>query len=100
MFRISEVKFLRHESLLEPAYPRGHWWLIEPHCRHCYSHLGRGDEGNGCQANVAAAPRISFRDLMSEKRRCANCGTTKFGLIRHKWYRHQFCRKKCLDLFL
>jgi len=37
---------------------------------------------------------------MKEKRRCANCGTTKFGLIRHKWYRHQFCRKKCLDQFL
>ena len=40
------------------------------------------------------------RGLMKEKQRCANCGTTRFGLIRHKWYRHQFCRKKCLDQFL
>ena len=37
---------------------------------------------------------------MKEKRRCAHCGTTKFGLIRHRWYRHQFCRKVCRDKFL
>jgi hypothetical protein len=47
-----------------------------------------------------ATARISFCGLMKEKRHCANCGTTKFGLIRHKWYGHQFCRKKCLNVFL
>ena len=50
--------------------------------------------------NVAVTARISFRGLMKEKRRCANCGTTKFGLVRHRWYRHQFCRRKCQEQFL
>ena len=52
------------------------------------------------QRNIAETLRISFRGIMKEKRRCANCGTTRFGLIRHRWYRHQFCRKKCRDQFL
>jgi hypothetical protein len=50
--------------------------------------------------NVAVTARISFRGLMKERRRCAHCGTTEFGLVRRTWYRHQFCRKKCREQFL
>lgn len=31
--------------------------------------------------------------------RCAYCGG-KFGLIRHRWYAQQFCRKKCRVAYL
>jgi hypothetical protein len=31
--------------------------------------------------------------------RCAYCGG-KFGLIRHRWYAQQFCRKKCRVSYL
>jgi hypothetical protein len=31
--------------------------------------------------------------------RCAHCGG-KFGLIRHRWFRNQFCSKRCQEKFL
>ena len=32
-------------------------------------------------------------------KRCAQCGG-KFGLIRHRWYSHQFCSLRCRGRFL
>jgi hypothetical protein len=34
------------------------------------------------------------------KNRCENCGTTKFGLVRQRWFRFQFCSKVCKTDFL
>jgi hypothetical protein len=34
------------------------------------------------------------------KKTCAHCGTTKWGLIRWRWYQRQFCSKKCRERFL
>jgi endogenous inhibitor of DNA gyrase (YacG/DUF329 family) len=34
------------------------------------------------------------------KKTCAHCGTTKWGLIRWRWYRRQFCSKNCRERFL
>ena len=33
------------------------------------------------------------------KQRCAHCGG-RFGLIRDRWYGHQFCRAKCREAYL
>jgi hypothetical protein len=30
---------------------------------------------------------------------CSECGSTRFGLIRHRWGAHHFCRKECLERF-
>ena len=32
-------------------------------------------------------------------RACSECGSTRFGLIRHHWGAHQFCRKECMGRF-
>ena len=34
------------------------------------------------------------------KNRCENCGSTKFGLVRQRWFRFQFCSKACKADFL
>jgi hypothetical protein len=33
------------------------------------------------------------------KKACAQCGTTRWGLIRWRWYQRQFCSKACHDRF-
>lgn len=33
------------------------------------------------------------------KKACAQCGTTRWGLIRWRWYQRQFCSKACRDQF-
>jgi hypothetical protein len=33
------------------------------------------------------------------KQRCAHCGG-RFGLIRHRWYGHHFCRARCREAYL
>jgi hypothetical protein len=30
---------------------------------------------------------------------CSGCGSRRFGLIRHSWGAHQFCRKECMERF-
>jgi len=34
------------------------------------------------------------------KKRCAHCGTTRFGLVRQYYYRLTFCSKRCKELYL
>lgn len=34
-----------------------------------------------------------------KKRYCTQCGTSRFGLIRHRYGLAQFCSKLCLDRF-
>jgi hypothetical protein len=34
------------------------------------------------------------------KNRCENCGSTKFGLVRQRWFRFQFCSTVCKADFL
>jgi hypothetical protein len=33
------------------------------------------------------------------KKRCANCGSTQFGLIRHRLGSLQFCKLKCKQVW-
>ena len=30
---------------------------------------------------------------------CSSCGSRRFGLVRHGWGGHQFCRKECMEGF-
>jgi hypothetical protein len=30
---------------------------------------------------------------------CSECGSRRFGLIRHRWGVHQFCRRECMARF-
>jgi len=32
-------------------------------------------------------------------KKCDTCGTTKFGLIRHRWLGYLFCSKACKNNF-
>jgi hypothetical protein len=32
-------------------------------------------------------------------RACSDCGSTRFGLIRHRWGVHQFCRRACMERY-
>jgi hypothetical protein len=34
------------------------------------------------------------------KNRCESCGSTKFGLVRQRWFRFQFCSRHCKTNFL
>ena len=43
---------------------------------------------NGCATVAAAGARV-----------CSGCGSRRFGLIRHSWGVHQFCRKQCMERF-
>jgi hypothetical protein len=43
---------------------------------------------NSCAAVAAAGVRV-----------CSGCGSRRFGLIRHSWGAHQFCRKECMERF-
>jgi hypothetical protein len=31
---------------------------------------------------------------------CGHCGSSKFGLIRHRYFNLQFCSRKCKDAYL
>jgi endogenous inhibitor of DNA gyrase (YacG/DUF329 family) len=45
-------------------------------------------------AGISVAPESG-----DATRRCVHC-SSKFGLIRHRWYTRQFCRKRCREAFL
>jgi hypothetical protein len=42
-------------------------------------------------------PEVALEVVVSKK--CETCGSTKFGLIRHRWLGYVFCSKACKDNF-
>jgi hypothetical protein len=50
-------------------------------------------------APTYATTECVMQNISSRKRCCEQCGA-RFGLIRHRWYRHQFCSVKCRASFV
>jgi hypothetical protein len=51
-----------------------------------------------CVSTTSSASLSSAREA-GMKKRCANCGSTKFGLIRHRLGSLEFCKLKCKQVW-